>query len=129
VYVGFVLQYLLKFHSFPASFRNGPPGCNPKDLQLQVFENAAKKKKIVVANTEKVSYQAANFGHQNATGDLSSYVVGVLDKKTNTVQLYNIDQVFVMQQSVKGFRENIDENTSKVMSFYFFIVLFEYGYS
>ncbi|ETW09610.1 hypothetical protein H310_00147 [Aphanomyces invadans] len=98
------------------SFRGGPPLTNT-GFHCQVYEHAAKKKRIVVADTEKVTYQAANFGHGNSNGDLSSYVVGVVDKDTNTVQLFNVDQVYVMQQSVKSFRENVDDNTQDSVSY------------
>ncbi|RHY92939.1 hypothetical protein DYB35_000484 [Aphanomyces astaci] len=97
-------------HSTSVSFRGGPP-LTTTGFHCQVYEHAAKKKRIVVADTEKITYQAANFGHGNSNGDLSSYVVGVVDKTTNSVQLFNVDQVYVMQQSVKSFRENVDDNT------------------
>ncbi|CAK4632997.1 hypothetical protein LEN26_010885 [Aphanomyces euteiches] len=98
------------------SFRGGPP-LTKSGFHCQVYEHAAKKKRIVVADTEKVTYQAANFGHGNSSSDLSSYVVGVVDKENNTVKLFNIDQLYVMQQTVKSFRENIDENTQEGASY------------
>ncbi|EQC40984.1 hypothetical protein SDRG_02046 [Saprolegnia diclina VS20] len=98
------------------SFRGGPPKVS-SDFHFQMYENAAKKRKIVVADADKVSYQAANFGHGNANNDLSSYVVGVFDKATQSVQLYNVDQLYVLQQSVRGFRERVDENTQDDKSY------------
>lgn len=41
---------------------------------------------------------------------LRSYVVGVYDKNTHEVRLCNVDQLYVMQQSVKGASENVDEH-------------------
>ncbi|OQS03428.1 hypothetical protein THRCLA_04263 [Thraustotheca clavata] len=98
------------------SFRGGPPKVSG-DFHFQMYENPAKKRKIVVADADKVSYQAANFGHGNATNDLSSYVVGVYDKTTQSVQLYNVDQMYVLQQSIRGFKERIDENIQKDKSY------------
>ncbi|OQR97339.1 hypothetical protein ACHHYP_12137 [Achlya hypogyna] len=98
------------------SFRGGPPKVS-SDFHFQMYENTAKKRKIVVADADKVSYQAANFGHGNASNDLSSYVVGVFDKASQSVQLYNVDQLYVLQQSVRGFRERVDENTQASKSY------------
>ncbi|KAF0685447.1 Aste57867_22661 [Aphanomyces stellatus] len=98
------------------SFRGGPP-LTSTSFHCQVYEHAAKKKRIVVADTEKVTFQAANFGHGNASSDLSSYAVGIVDKEAGTVQLFNVDQLYVMQQSVKSFRENIDDNIQDTVSF------------
>jgi hypothetical protein len=55
-----------------ASFRNGPPPpAKRKDLSFEVFENSAKKQRLVVASTERIAYQGANFGYLSAANDFA----------------------------------------------------------
>lgn len=46
-----------------------------------------------------------------------SYAVGIYDKKTKEVRLCNVNQIYVMQQSVKGASDNVDENKGESKSF------------
>ncbi|RLN86132.1 hypothetical protein BBJ28_00005160 [Nothophytophthora sp. Chile5] len=92
-------------------------GTSRQDLAFEVFENPAKKQRIVVASSEKVAYQGANFGYLSASHDCSSYVVGVYDKTTKEVRLSNVSQIYVMQQTVKGSTDNVDENRGEGKSF------------
>ncbi|TMW61510.1 hypothetical protein Poli38472_012701 [Pythium oligandrum] len=101
-----------------ATFRNGPPPPGKrKDLAFEVFENTAKKQRLVVANTERVAYQGANFGYLTSSNDCASYVVGVYDKNTQEVRLCNINQIYMMQQTVKGSTDNVDENRGAAKSY------------
>ncbi|RLN51232.1 hypothetical protein BBJ28_00012378 [Nothophytophthora sp. Chile5] len=47
----------------------------------------------------------------------NSYVVGVYDKTTKEVRLSNVSQIYVMQQTVKGSTDNVDENRGEGKSF------------
>ncbi|GAB9472182.1 hypothetical protein Gpo141_00009367 [Globisporangium polare] len=101
-----------------ATFRNGPPPPTKRaDLSFEVFENPAKKQRLVVASTEKIAYQGANFGYLSAANDSASYAVGIYDKKTKEVRLCNVSQIYVMQQTVKGASDNVDENKGESKSF------------
>ncbi|TDH68098.1 hypothetical protein CCR75_007586 [Bremia lactucae] len=94
-----------------ATFRNGPPPPKDRnDLAFEVFENPAKKQRLVVASSEKVAYQGANFGYLGSSHDFASYAVGIYDKKTREVRLCNVDQIYVMQQAIKNMSEEIDDN-------------------
>ncbi|KAJ0399066.1 hypothetical protein P43SY_008686 [Pythium insidiosum] len=94
-----------------ASFRNGPPPPSKrKDLSFDVFENEAKKQRLVIANTDRVAYQGANFGYLSSANDCASYVVGIYDKNTQEVRLCNVSQLYMMQQTVKGSADNVDDN-------------------
>lgn len=58
-----------------ATFRNGPPPPSKHaDLRFEVFENPAKKQRLVVSSTDKIAYQGANFGYLSSTNDTSRYV-------------------------------------------------------
>uniref|UniRef100_K3WFG6 DNA-directed RNA polymerase I subunit RPA49 n=1 Tax=Globisporangium ultimum (strain ATCC 200006 / CBS 805.95 / DAOM BR144) TaxID=431595 RepID=K3WFG6_GLOUD len=115
------LQYEPAFDSaapLVATFRNGPPPpAKRSNLSFEVFENPAKKQRLVVASTEKIAYQGANFGYLSAANDCASYAVGIYDKTTKEVRLCNVNQIYVMQQSVKGASENVDENKGESKSF------------
>ncbi|RLN45018.1 hypothetical protein BBJ29_003906 [Phytophthora kernoviae] len=101
-----------------ATFRNGPPPQNQRqDLEFEMFEHPAKKQRLVVASSEKVAYQGANFGYLGSSHDFSNYAVGVYDKDTKEVRLCNVDQIYVMQQAIKGSSENVDENRGEGKSF------------
>ncbi|KAL7689794.1 putative RNA polymerase I associated factor, A49 [Plasmopara halstedii] len=100
-----------------ATFRNGPPPPNVrKDLAFEVFENSAKKQRLVIASSEKVAYQGANFGYLGSTHDFANYAVGVYDRKTKTVRLSNVHQIYVMQQAIKNTSENIDDDRKENLS-------------
>jgi hypothetical protein len=45
---------------------------------------------------------------------LLRYVVGVYSKNTREIKLCNIEQLYVMQQTVKGIHENTDEGRGEV---------------
>ena len=81
-----------------------------KNLAFEVFENASKKQRLVLASSEKVAYQGANFGYLGASHDFANYAVGVFDKKTREVRLCNVSQIYVMQQAIKNASENVDDN-------------------
>ncbi|KAL4158844.1 hypothetical protein PRNP1_004618 [Phytophthora ramorum] len=101
-----------------ATFRNGPPPPNQrKDLAFEVFENPSKKQRLVVASSEKVAYQGANFGYLGSSHDFSNYAVGVYDKRTKEVRLCNVEQLYVMQQAIKNSSENVDDNRGQDKSF------------
>lgn len=101
-----------------ATFRNGPPPPNQRqDLAFEVFENPAKKQRLVVASSEKVAYQGANFGYLGSSHDFASYAVGVYDRKTKEVRLCNVKQIYVMQQAIKNASENVDDNRGEDKSF------------
>ena len=58
-----------------ASFRNGPPPPSKRsDLSFEVFENPAKKQRLVVSSSERVAYQGANFGYLSPANDFAKYV-------------------------------------------------------
>ncbi|GMF34729.1 unnamed protein product [Phytophthora lilii] len=88
-----------------------------QDLAFEVFEYAAKKQRLVVASSDKVAYQGANFGYLGASHDFSGYAVGVFDRKSREVRLCNVDQVYVMQQAIKDASENVDDNRGEDKSF------------
>lgn len=75
-----------------------------------MFENAAKKQRLVVASADKVAYQGANFGYLSAANDCASYAVGVFDRRSGEVRVCNVDQIYVMQQTIKGASDNADDN-------------------
>ncbi|KAG7379473.1 DNA-directed RNA polymerase I subunit RPA49 [Phytophthora pseudosyringae] len=101
-----------------ATFRNGPPPPSQrKDLAFEVFENPAKKQRLVVASSEKVAYQGANFGYLGSSHDFAHYAVGVYDRKTKEVRLCNVNQIYVMQQAIKNSAENVDDNRGEDKSF------------
>ncbi|POM81246.1 RNA polymerase I associated factor, A49-like protein, partial [Phytophthora palmivora] len=101
-----------------ATFRNGPPPLNQrKDLAFEVFENPTKKQRLVVASSDKVAYQGANFGYLGSSHDYANYAVGVYDKKTKEVRLCNVNQIYVMQQAIKNLSENVDDNRGEDKSF------------
>ncbi|KAF1778870.1 hypothetical protein JG687_00015660 [Phytophthora cactorum] len=101
-----------------ATFRNGPPPPNQrKDLAFEVFENPAKKQRLVIASSEKVAYQGANFGYLGSSHDFANYAVGVYDRKTKEVRLCNVNQIYVMQQAIKNASENVDDNRGDDKSF------------
>ncbi|KAE9115748.1 hypothetical protein PF010_g9217 [Phytophthora fragariae] len=101
-----------------ATFRNGPPPPTQRqDLAFEVFENPAKKQRLVVASSEKVAYQGANFGYLGSSHDFASYAVGVYDRKTKEVRLCNVKQIYVMQQAIKNASENVDDNRGEDKSF------------
>jgi DNA-directed RNA polymerase I subunit RPA49 len=101
-----------------ATFRNGPPPPNKRsDLGFEVFENPAKKQRLVVASADKVAYQGANFGYLGAANDCASYAVGVFDKATGEVRVMNVEQIYVLQQTVKGASDNVDDDRGADKSF------------
>ncbi|CAH0486285.1 unnamed protein product [Peronospora farinosa] len=114
------LQYQETFDStapIVATFRNGPPPPNQrKDLTFEVFENPIKKQRLVLASSEKMAYQGANFGYLGSSHDFSNYAVGVYDKKTKEVRLCNVNQIYVMQQAIKNLSENVDDNRGEKKS-------------
>ncbi|DAZ92753.1 TPA: hypothetical protein N0F65_000578 [Lagenidium giganteum] len=101
-----------------ATFRNGPPPPEKrKDLSFEMFENPAKKQRLVIASTDKIAYQAANFGYMSSANDCASYVVGIYDKTTQEVRLCNINQIYVMQQSVKGAADHAEESKDETRTY------------
>lgn len=98
------------FYCGVATFRNGPPPPNKrKDLVFEVFENSAKKQRLVIASSERVAYQGANFGYLSSSNDFANYAVGVYDRQTKTVRLCNVPQLYVMQQAIKNASETVDD--------------------
>jgi hypothetical protein len=62
----------LLMHFELASFRNGrPPASTADKLTFEVYENPAKKQRIVLANSEKIAYQGANFSYHASSNDFS----------------------------------------------------------
>uniref|UniRef100_M4BJ52 DNA-directed RNA polymerase I subunit RPA49 n=1 Tax=Hyaloperonospora arabidopsidis (strain Emoy2) TaxID=559515 RepID=M4BJ52_HYAAE len=101
-----------------ATFRNGPPPVDQrKNLAFEVYENPSKKQRLVLASSEKVAYQGANFGYLGASHDFANYAVGVYDKKTREVRLCNVKQIYVMQQAIKNASENVDDNRGQDKSY------------
>ncbi|GMF58543.1 unnamed protein product [Phytophthora fragariaefolia] len=88
-----------------------------QSLALEVFENPAKKQRLVVASSDKVAYQGANFGYLGSSHDFASYAVGVFDRKSKEVRLCNVDQIYVMQQAIKNASENVDDNRGEDKSY------------
>lgn len=48
---------------------------------------------------------------------MDSYAVGVYDKTTGEVRLSNVPQIYVMQQTIKGASDNVDDNRGKDKNF------------
>ncbi|KAI9910687.1 hypothetical protein PsorP6_010987 [Peronosclerospora sorghi] len=95
-----------------ATFRNGPPPSTKRqDLAFELYENETKKQRLVLASSEKVVYQGANFGYVGSSHDFSSYAVGVYDKQTHTVRVCRVPQLYVMQQALKKASEPLEEDT------------------
>ncbi|KAK1942930.1 DNA-directed RNA polymerase I subunit RPA49 [Phytophthora citrophthora] len=100
------------------TFRNGPPPpAQRQDMAFEIYENHANKKRLVLASSEKVAYQGANFGYMSSNHDFANYAVGVYDKKTKEVRLCNVNQIYVMQQAIKNSSENVDDNRGEDKSF------------
>eukprot|EP00644_Phytophthora_capsici_P009112 jgi/Phyca11/526040/estExt2_fgenesh1_pm.C_PHYCAscaffold_60129 len=90
-----------------ATFRNGPPPPGQRNnMAFEIYENQANKKRLVIASSEKVAYQGANFGYMSSNNDSANYAVGIYDKKTKEVRLCNVNQIYVMQQAIKNSSEN-----------------------
>lgn len=92
-----------------------------------MYQHVNKKQRLVVASTDRVAYQAANFGYMSNLNDSAkydfdvvyiyepngaflpfSYVLGVFDKTTKSVRLIDVPQVYVMQQTIKNINDQQD---------------------
>ena len=88
-----------------------------KALAFDVYENPIKKQRLVLASSEKVAYQGANFGYLGSSHDFSNYAVGVYDKTTKEVRVCNVKQIYVMQQAIKQLSENVDDSRGEKKNF------------
>ena len=57
-------------------------------------------------------YPQFNWSH-----DFANYAVDVFDKKTREVRLFNVKQIYVMQQAIKNASENVDGNRGQDKSY------------
>ncbi|CCI50769.1 unnamed protein product [Albugo candida] len=95
---------------FLATFRGGPlpPTEDLSKFGFQMYQHVNKKQRLVVASTDRVAYQAANFGYMSNLNDSANYVLGVFDKTTKSVRLIDVPQVYVMQQTIKNINDQQD---------------------
>lgn len=95
------------------SFPHGPPppesfsnkdddelssGVGPLAFHMLASKSSRDSKRMVVASNGKAMYQGRNFGETSTSQSLSKYMVGVYDKETKQVDLYDVDHIYALQQ-------------------------------
>eukprot|EP00301_Raphidiophrys_heterophryoidea_P026095 c8921_g1_i1.p1 GENE.c8921_g1_i1~~c8921_g1_i1.p1 ORF type:complete len:425 (+),score=105.61 c8921_g1_i1:37-1275(+) len=101
-----------------ASFANSRPEAvgdlgGVADMQFQLFQHSAGRKRMLVANDSAMEWQATNFGSQSSKHNLCNYAIGVFDPETKQVKLYPVDSVYDMDQAVIGKRKKMEDGTTK----------------
>lgn len=80
--------------SFLVNFTNGHlVSRSPKITLYEKTKDRTKRKKILVAETEGLSYMGTNFSPDTALINTCQYCVGVLDKNTGTMTLHRTEPV------------------------------------
>jgi hypothetical protein len=99
------------------TFPSGPP---PPEMLAPTAEastrlnfelSSAKKNKKLKVSTEKMVYEA-----KSGEPSLSNYIVGVYDKKTEVVQLADVQHMFKMKQTaIASLSDSVKSNSTEVI--------------